>query len=68
VTDARDAAPTVDATTTDDEDRSAPADALEALRTELAEDVDRLPVADRLARFEHANEVLARELASLDEL
>ncbi len=40
---------------------------LEQLRRELAE-IDEQPVADRVARFEQANEVLARELAELDEL
>jgi hypothetical protein len=43
-------------------------DPLDALRSELEGDVDRLPVADRVARFEHANDVLARELAVLDEV
>jgi hypothetical protein len=42
-------------------------DALVALRTEL-EGLDALPVADRVARFEHANAVLAAELAALDEV
>ena len=42
-------------------------DALDELRRELAT-VDEQPVADRVARFEHANEVLTRELAELDEL
>ncbi len=40
---------------------------LEQLRRDL-ETVDDAPVADRLARFERANEVLAAELAALDEL
>jgi hypothetical protein len=44
------------------------ADPLDALRAELEGDVDRQPVADRVARFEHANDVLARELAVLDEV
>lgn len=43
-------------------------DPLDALRTELEETVDDLPVADRVSRFEHANDVLARELALLDEV
>jgi hypothetical protein len=43
-------------------------DPLDALRAELEGDVDRRPVADRVARFEHANDVLARELAVLDEV
>jgi hypothetical protein len=43
-------------------------DPLDALRTELESDVDRRPVAERVARFEHANDVLARELAVLDEV
>ena len=34
----------------------------------LEETVDDLPVADRVSRFEHANDVLARELALLDEV
>jgi hypothetical protein len=42
-------------------------DALEELRRVLAR-VDEEPVADRVGRFEHANEVLTRELAQLDEL
>jgi hypothetical protein len=42
-------------------------DPLERLRHELAE-VDQHPVADRVERFERANEVLAGELAALDEL
>jgi hypothetical protein len=42
-------------------------DALAELRRVLAT-VDDEPVADRVARFEHANEVLTRELAQLDEL
>lgn len=42
-------------------------EALERLRHELAE-IDDHPVADRVDRFEQANEVLARELAELDEL
>ncbi|MEX1163245.1 MAG: hypothetical protein WEB03_06660 [Nitriliruptor sp.] len=46
----------------------APVDPLDPLRTELEGPVDRLPVVERLARFEHANEVLARELAVLDEV
>lgn len=43
-------------------------DPLDELRTELEESVDQLPVHDRVARFEHANDVLARELAQLDEV
>jgi hypothetical protein len=42
-------------------------DPLVALRTEL-EELDQLPVAERVARFERANETLARELALLDEV
>lgn len=42
-------------------------DRLAALREELA-GLDELPVADRVERFEEANEVLAAELAALDEL
>ncbi len=42
-------------------------DRLEQLRHELA-GIDEHPVAERVARFEHANEVLAGELAALDEL
>jgi hypothetical protein len=42
-------------------------DALEQLRRDLAV-VDEAPVADRVKRFERANEVLAAELAALDEL
>ncbi|WP_157041911.1 hypothetical protein [Nitriliruptor alkaliphilus] len=45
-----------------------PIDPLDALRTELEETVDDRPVADRVSRFEHANDVLARELALLDEV
>jgi hypothetical protein len=40
---------------------------LEELRRGL-ETVDREPVADRVTRFEQANETLTRELAELDEL
>lgn len=47
---------------------AAPSDPLDALRTELEEAVDQLPVQERVARFEHANDVLARELALLDEV
>jgi hypothetical protein len=47
---------------------SAAADPLVALRTELEERVDALPVSARVGRFEHANEVLAAELALLDEV
>ncbi|MEX1179186.1 MAG: hypothetical protein WEB09_12065, partial [Nitriliruptor sp.] len=43
-------------------------DPLDDLRTELETEVDQLPVNARLARFEHANDVLARELAQLDEV
>jgi hypothetical protein len=43
-------------------------DPIDALRTELEDGLDQLPVADRVARFEHANDVLARELAVLDEV
>ena len=42
-------------------------DPLEQLRHDLAE-IDEQPVGDRVARFEQANEVLAGELAALDEL
>jgi hypothetical protein len=42
-------------------------DALAELRTEL-EQLGAVPVHDRVARFEHANEVLAAELAVLDEV
>jgi hypothetical protein len=42
-------------------------DRLAALRAEL-EQLDTVPVADRVARFEHVNDVLARELAALDEV
>jgi hypothetical protein len=47
---------------------AAPADPLDALRSELEETVDQLPVQERVDRFEHANDVLARELAQLDEV
>ncbi len=43
-------------------------DPLEALRAELEDDIDGLPVGERVRRFEHANDVLAAELASLDEV
>jgi uncharacterized protein (DUF924 family) len=43
-------------------------DPLEALRVELEDGLDRRPVAERVGRFEHANDVLARELAELDEI
>lgn len=49
-------------------ERTGPSDPLDALRTELEETVDQLPVQERVARFEHANDVLARELALLDEV
>jgi hypothetical protein len=52
--------------TAESESGTAP-DALTELRRVLAA-VDDEPVADRVARFEHANEVLTRELAQLDEL
>jgi hypothetical protein len=42
-------------------------DRLEQLRRELSE-IDELPVGERVARFEQANEVLAQQLAELDEL
>lgn len=42
-------------------------EALEQLRRDLAA-VDEAPVNERVERFEHANEVLASELAALDEL
>lgn len=42
-------------------------DRLQALREELAE-LEEVPVADRVERFERANELLAAELAALDEL
>jgi polyhydroxyalkanoate synthesis regulator phasin len=42
-------------------------DPLEQLRRDLAE-IDEHPVGDRVALFERANEVLAGELAALDEL
>jgi hypothetical protein len=48
-------------------DSEAAPDALSELRRVLAA-VDDEPVAARVARFEHANEVIARELAQLDEL
>ena len=48
-------------------EHQAASDALEELRRTLAV-VDEEPVADRVARFEHANDVLTRELAQLDEL
>ena len=41
--------------------------ALEGLRAEL-EAVDQVPITDRVAVFERANETLARELAELDEV
>lgn len=44
-----------------------PRDPLTVLRDELDE-VHQLPVADRVARFERANDVLASELAALDEV
>lgn len=43
-------------------------DPLDTLRAELEGGIDGIPVADRVARFEHANDVLARELAVLDEV
>jgi hypothetical protein len=43
-------------------------DPLTALRAELERTVDQLPVAERVGRFEHANDVLAAELAQLDEV
>jgi hypothetical protein len=43
-------------------------DPLAALRAELEDTVDQRPVRERVARFEHANEVLASELAQLDEI
>jgi hypothetical protein len=43
-------------------------DPLAALRAELEDTVDQLPVRERVVRFEHANEVLATELAQLDEI
>lgn len=46
---------------------SEPDDPLVALRIEL-EQIDAVPVGDRVVRFEHANAVLARELAALDEV
>jgi polyhydroxyalkanoate synthesis regulator phasin len=46
---------------------SAP-DPLTVLRAELEGTVDQLPVGERVARFEHANDVLAAELAQLDEV
>jgi hypothetical protein len=48
-------------------ERPAP-DPIDALRAELEDGLDQLPVADRVARFERANDVLARELAVLDEV
>lgn len=42
-------------------------DPLDQLRHDLAE-IDELPVGERVARFEAANEVLAGELTALDEL
>lgn len=42
-------------------------DPLDALRAELAT-LDQQPVVDRVARFEHANVVLAAALAELDEV
>ncbi len=42
-------------------------DALAALRAEL-EAVDDVPVGERVALFERANETLAAELAALDEV
>ena len=42
-------------------------DPLDALRAELAM-IDHQPVVDRVARFEHANVVLAEALAELDEV
>ena len=42
-------------------------EAFEQLRRDLAE-VDGVPVAERVEHFERANEVLASELAALDEL
>ena len=48
--------------------RAGRADPLDALRAELEGPLDALPVAERVARFEHANDVLARELAVLDEV
>jgi hypothetical protein len=42
-------------------------EALEQLRRELTA-VDEVPVSERVEHFERANEVLASELAALDEL
>lgn len=42
-------------------------DPLEQLRRDLA-GIDEHPVADRVALFERANEILAGELGALDEL
>lgn len=42
-------------------------DRLAALRTEL-EGIDAVPVEQRVQRFERANQVLADELAQLDEV
>jgi hypothetical protein len=48
-------------------DPSRDPDPLDALRAELAM-IDHQPVVDRVARFEHANVVLAEALAELDEV
>jgi hypothetical protein len=56
-----------DASDTPAVEPSGPADPIEALRTELAS-IDQRPVVDRVARFEHANVVLAAALAELDEV
>lgn len=42
-------------------------DPVEALRVEL-ESIASVPVSERVERFERANELLAAELASLDEV
>lgn len=54
-------------TGTDQAATAAPRDPIETLRAELAT-IDQHPVADRVARFEHANSVLAAALAELDEV
>jgi hypothetical protein len=56
-----------DASDTHAVEPSGSADPIEALRTELAS-IDQQPIVDRVARFEHANVVLAAALAELDEV
>lgn len=55
-------------TAVDEQPSVAAADPLETLRAELEQTVGQLPIGERVARFEHANEVLAAELAQLDEV